>query len=127
VETFCGSCKIDSAECIQNIAVIANNSAAGNFTWNQIVNNSYGITKVKGQKFVTNSSMDLTIGKITFKGPGKYTMFMPYNSNTTINGLIVYYHPTIFGNYNSPSFNNSYWRDLGIFYASQNFILLLPH
>lgn len=58
---------------------------------------------------------------------GHYTIFWPIKNNSQIDGVVLYYHPTIFGNYNGPTEKSAYWRSLGMFYAAQNYILILPH
>jgi hypothetical protein len=40
--------------------------------------------------------------------------------------VIIYFHPTIFGRYNTPSSNKPYWSILAGFYASQNYVVVLP-
>ena len=44
-----------------------------------------------------------------------------------IKGVILYFHSTIFGRRNGPSSNSNYWRTLGNFYASQNYVVLIPN
>lgn len=35
--------------------------------------------------------------------PPKYTIFMPVKNDSNISGVIMYFHPTIFGAYNAPT------------------------
>jgi len=45
-------------------------------------------------------------------------------SGKSIKGVVIYFHPTIFGRVNGPSNNNDYWKALGSLYASQNYVLV---
>ena len=42
-----------------------------------------------------------------------------------LNGIIAYYHPTIFGQ-EAPSKNGQYYQALGSFYCSRNYVLVCP-
>ena len=44
--------------------------------------------------------------------------------NKTINGVVFYFHPTIFGRYNGPSTRTNVWDALGTLYASQNYVFV---
>lgn len=127
IANFCGGCLIDSPECLADVNNIKNNSAAGNFSWTKIINNDYGITRVNGTTIETKEVMTSIFSNRAVTSKANYTIFMPVKSNSQINGVILYFHPTIFGNWNAPSEKIPYWRDLGIFYASQNFISIFPH
>jgi len=44
-----------------------------------------------------------------------------------IRGVILYFHPTIFGRSNGPTSNSQYWQALGSLFASQNYVFLVPN
>jgi len=127
-KSFCGDCKYNSTSCINSINYIANLNQTGN--WNQnstpIVNNYK--TNYSQIKFINQN-----LGNINLTFPGKNltnTSFMPAGDQIlnryALKGVIIYFHPTIFGRYNAPSSNNEYYETIGGLYASQNYAVVMP-
>lgn len=65
--------------------------------------------------------------KILINTTSKYVVYRPTSyigKATPIKGIIYYFHPTTFGKGNAPSSYNNYFTGLGMFFASQNYILI---
>jgi hypothetical protein len=79
---------------------LGTNSAAGNFNLSIIKDNEYGYSLIYTFKVKTYDS---------YKFPGMEITRLTASLLTTpplgkqIRGVIIYFHPTIFGKYNAPS------------------------
>jgi len=51
-------------------------------------------------------------------------LYLP--ETTKINGMILYFHPTVFSRFNGPSTNNDQYKVIAGFYASQGYGVLMP-
>ena len=126
-----GQAAFNSAFCDCNNETICegnfNSTNITGFNNKSLVNNTYGIKNIKSYKLRSSSRYSFPSLPWTPPIVTAGVMYQPDKKNLvnkTINGVVFYFHPTIFGKYNGPSTRTTVWDALGTLYASQNYVFV---